>query len=32
LLVVRDGLAEEVKEKYKIENGIVIGSVAALQA
>jgi len=31
LLVVRDGLAEEVKEKYKIENGIVIGSVAALQ-
>ena len=32
LLVVRDGLAEEVKEKYKIENRIVIGSVAALQA
>jgi nucleoside-triphosphatase len=31
LLVVREGLAEDVKRKYKIENSIQIGSVAALQ-
>jgi nucleoside-triphosphatase len=30
LLVVRDGLAEEVKKKFEIENAIVINSVAGL--